>query len=203
MRQHSGFEESRKTHLMCLLKRSLYGLKQSLCQWYEEIDTYLRSNEWTRSQLDPNLYFLRGDLTITVLLLYIDDLLIFGDSSSRVVEIKFQLSLHYKMKDLGMVSRYLGLDIVHTTTGENFMHQTNYITDLRSECNSDTSLIESVPLPVEIVLEANTNTPHVDSSKYCHLVGKLIFLCHTRLDILYAVGLLSRFMHKPQMAHWM
>lgn len=73
---------------MCLLKRFLYGLEQSSRQWYEEIDTYLPPNEWTRSQLDLNLYFLRDDRTIIVLWLYVDDLVIFGDSSFCVTEIK-------------------------------------------------------------------------------------------------------------------
>lgn len=45
MQQPPGFEEPGKEHLVCLLKRSLYGLKQSSRQWYEEIDTYLQSNE--------------------------------------------------------------------------------------------------------------------------------------------------------------
>lgn len=75
----------------------------------------------------------------------------------------------------------------------------NYTTALLSECNSD---IELIPLSTDIVLESDTSTPPVDGSKYCHLDGKLIFLCHTRPNISYAVGLLSLFMHKPQMAHW-
>lgn len=89
---------------------------------------------------------------------------------------------------------------MHTTTSGSFMHQTNYITDLLKECISDTSLIESVALPAELILEADTNTPYFDSSKYCHLVGKLIFLYHNCFDNLSLVGLLSQFMHKPQMA---
>lgn len=119
-------------------------------------------------------------------------MLVFDDSSSRVAEIKSQLTLRYKMKDLGRVSWYLGVDVVHTTTGRIFLHQTNYNTALLSECKSD---IESISLPTDLVLEAYTSTPHVDGSKYCYLVGKLIFLCHTWPDISYAVGFLSRFMH--------
>lgn len=80
---------------------------------------------------------------------------------------------------------------MHITTSGIFMHQTNYITNLLSECNLDTSLIEIVLLPIELDLKADTNTPHVDSSKYCHLVSKFIFLCHTCCDISYAVGRLS------------
>lgn len=76
----------------------------------------------------------------------------FGSSFSHVVEDKTQLSLQCKMKDLGRVSRYLGVHIVHTHTRVNFMHQTGYTTHLLSECSLDVSLTGSISLQVEIIL---------------------------------------------------
>ena len=40
-----------------------------------------------------------------------------------------------------------------------------------------------------------------DRMQYQRLVGKLIYLAHTRPDIAYAVGVFSRFMHRPQVQH--
>jgi len=63
-------------------------------------------------------------------------------------------------------------------------------------------MIETIPLPVRLALEADTHMTSVDVSAYCHIVGKLIFLCHTRPDISYVVGIMNRYMHSPQAAHW-
>jgi hypothetical protein len=63
-------------------------------------------------------------------------------------------------------------------------------------------MVETIPLPVGTVLETYTNTAPLDVSQYCRIVGKLIYLCHTRPGLSYAVSLVSRFMHCLQSAHW-
>ena len=40
-----------------------------------------------------------------------------------------------------------------------------------------------------------------DQDQYRRLVGKLIYLSHTRPDIAYAVSVMSRFMHRTQIQH--
>ena len=40
-----------------------------------------------------------------------------------------------------------------------------------------------------------------DRMQYQRLLGKLIYLAHTRPDIAYAVGVVSRFMHRPKVQH--
>jgi hypothetical protein len=57
MKQPPGFEVPGKEDMVCLHNRSLYGLKQSPCQWYEEFNTYLRSIGWSKSTLDPTYTF--------------------------------------------------------------------------------------------------------------------------------------------------
>ena len=202
MEQPPGFAIPGHEDKVCQLNRSLYGLKQSPRQWYEEIDNHLRNSGWTCSELNPNLYFPREGETITSLMLYVDDLLIFGSSKERVAEIKVQLGQKYKMKDLRLVNCYLGIDFVRTTDGKVFLHQNNYTTELLKECNIEPRMVKTIPLLVGLVLEADTHTTSVDISAYCHIVGKLIFLCHTRLDISYTIGIMSHYMHSPQAAHW-
>lgn len=48
----------------------------------------------------------------------------------RVAEIKLQLHQKYKMKDLGLVNHYVGIDFVRTTNGKVFLHQHNYTMEL-------------------------------------------------------------------------
>ena len=60
---------------------------------------------------------------------------------------------------------------------------------------------EHVPLPAGLHLFTDMNSPSINSTLYCQLVGKLIFLTTTRPDLAFSVGLVSRFMTQPQQAH--
>lgn len=69
------------------------------------------------------------------------------------------------------------------------------------KCKFNLLMVEQIPLPVGHVLKADTRTVHVDVSTYCHIVGKLIFMCNARPDLSYTVGVVNRYMHSPQQAH--
>jgi hypothetical protein len=86
----------------------LYGLKQAPRAWYEKIDGYLMSLGFSKSVVDPNLYYnIVGDECL-ILVLYVDDLFLTG-SESLIVECKCALASEFEMKDLGMMHYFLGL----------------------------------------------------------------------------------------------
>jgi hypothetical protein len=77
--QPQGFEvEDRKSHV-CLLKKSLYGLRQAPRAWYGHIDSFLTSLGFTKSKADSNLYFKIMENEPVILLLYVDDLFLIAE----------------------------------------------------------------------------------------------------------------------------
>ncbi|KAG8472343.1 hypothetical protein CXB51_034269 [Gossypium anomalum] len=77
MQQPEGFIVSEKEDYVCLLRKSLYGLKQSPRQWYKMFDSFMTSHDFKRSSLDSCVYFKKNsDGYFVYLLLYIDDMLI-------------------------------------------------------------------------------------------------------------------------------
>ena len=70
---------------MCLLKKSLYELKQSPRQWYKRFDTFVLESGFNRSSYDSCLYF-KGlsESEVIYLLLYVDDMLIVDPSISEI-----------------------------------------------------------------------------------------------------------------------
>ena len=66
---------------VCKLKKALYGLKQALRAWYGRIDSFLTSLGFTKSNVDPNLYFNVMDDEPVILLLYVDDLFLTGNEN--------------------------------------------------------------------------------------------------------------------------
>lgn len=201
MRQPLGFQIPGQEHLVCRLRHSIYGLKQSPRTWYYKIDTYLLSSGWACSFADPNLYYVREEGTLIILMLFIDDLLVTGNNPACISQIKDTLQEKYQMKDLGLVQHYLGIEFLRTSSGL-LLHLRTYIQQMLEETGMSDSRIEFIPLPLGHLLMSETNTPTVDVIDYYHIVGKLIFLLHSHPDISYAIGVVSRYMSKPQQSHW-
>eukprot|EP00253_Pinus_taeda_P002161 PITA_02161 len=76
--QPEGFEIHDQESHICRLKKALCGLKQAPRAWYERIDSYLMKLQFTRSEVDPNLYFKVEDDRPLILVLYVDDLFLTG-----------------------------------------------------------------------------------------------------------------------------
>ncbi|KAG8478680.1 hypothetical protein CXB51_028518 [Gossypium anomalum] len=77
MQQPEGFIVSEKEDYVCLLRKSLYGLKQSPSQWCKRFDSFMTSHDFKRSSLDSCIYSKKNnDGSFVYLLLYVDDMLI-------------------------------------------------------------------------------------------------------------------------------
>ena len=84
-----GFTASSKENHVCLLKRSLYGLKQSPKQCYRSFDSFMISRDFKRSSFDSRVYFKRcNDESLLYLLLYVDEMLIAAKSKEEIRTIK-------------------------------------------------------------------------------------------------------------------
>ena len=104
MKQLEGFMVKGKKELVCRLKKSLYGLKQSPRMWYQKFDTYIRGFGFTRSKEDHCVYFkLIGDRVI-YLVLYVDDMLLIGNDKEIIQDLKTQFFSKFDMKYLGVVN---------------------------------------------------------------------------------------------------
>ena len=111
MKQPEGFMVKGKKELVCRLKKSLYGLKQSPRMWYQKFDTYIRGLGFTRSKEYHCFYFkLIGDRVI-YLVLYVDDMLLIGNDKEIIQDLKTKLFSKFDMKDLGAANYILGMEI--------------------------------------------------------------------------------------------
>lgn len=97
--KRQGFQVHGKESHVCRLKKALYGLKQAPIAWYSRIDTYLQQLGFTKSEADPNLYFIVVGEEPLILVLYVDDLII--TSAERLIEgCKRDLASKFEMKDI-------------------------------------------------------------------------------------------------------
>jgi hypothetical protein len=188
------------------LLRSLYGLKQSLRRWYLELNSFLTLTQmgFIRSLADEALY-MRKDIWILV---YVDDLFITG-LPLQIAEIKSQLSSRFRMKDLGHLSLFLGMEVVQKRDSL-FLSQSQYLLRILEEFHMDDCNPVATPFPqgiqlLSLPLDDKDSRPIgiQDHDAYRRLVGSLLYAAtHTRPDIAFAIGLLSRFLHAPGSQHW-
>ena len=136
MKQPEGFMVKGKKELVCRLKKSLYGLKQSPRMWYQKFDTYIRGLGFTRSKEDHCVYFkLIGDRVI-YLVLYVDDMLLIGNDKEIIQDLKTQLFSKFDMKDLGAANYILGMEIKRDRANRKlWLNQRKYVETILQRFN--------------------------------------------------------------------
>ncbi|GJR77832.1 ribonuclease H-like domain-containing protein [Tanacetum coccineum] len=137
------------------------------------------------------------------LLVYVDAIIITGNSVSEIEKFKVFLKSKYKIKDLGKLKYFLGIEVVDTDKGI-CLNQRKYVLDLLSEYGMLACKPAKTPLMSKLVIsnKASDKDPLLENiTDYQKLMGKLIYLTNTRRDISYDVHCLSQFMHSPLTSH--
>ena len=111
MKQPEGFMPVGQEHLVCKLKKSIYGLKQASRQWYLKFDEVMKKQGFVKNQVDQCTYLKMSGSNFTILVLYVDDILLASNSLDMLHESKHLLSRNFDMKDLGEASYVIGIEI--------------------------------------------------------------------------------------------
>lgn len=186
--------------LVCKLKKSLYGLKQAPRNWFSKLSVTLLSMNFTQSKADYSLFILTKDESITLVLIYVDDLLISGNCNNSINSLKAMLSEVFHMKDLGDVTYFLGLEISRSESGF-FVSQRKYTTDLLNDYNLLNTTPLKLPIDLHLKLTPDKGTPLENPQPYQRLLGRLIYLTTTRPDITFSVHVLAQYMQSPTSVH--
>lgn len=113
MQQLEGYVVYEKEDYICLLKKSLYSLKQSPRQWYLRFDSFMITHTFERCNYDYRVYFKKiSEGNMIYLLLYVDDMPIACQDMKEIDHLKLLLSNKFEIKELGEAKRILGMDII-------------------------------------------------------------------------------------------
>ena len=170
-----------KCGMLCKLKKTVYGLKQSNKEWIELVRKFMKSHGFGCNKYDENFYMrtVRGRRMFC--LVYVDDILIASAKKTDIDWLLKTMNKDWEFKDLGPISRYLDLrfteDSLHV-----YIDQAPYLRALlesfgMGECNPLSSLVVYVPFPKE---ENNSPLLNAKEQSICKsLVGRLLwaYLC--------------------------
>ena len=162
----------------------------------------LYSKGFRRSLADPNLYIYRKDGMVTLVILYVDNLVLIGGRADHIAATKAALTSPFEMTDLGLLRFFPGLEVLKTQRGM-FISQQRYVFELLEAFGMEDARPISSPIYPNAKLSAYDSSEHADSNQYRKLVGSLIWLLNTRLDLSFSVGLLSSFMQNSLQSHWL
>ena len=139
----------------------------------------------------------KGISSITVVLVYFDDIVITGNDHEELSKLKVLLHRKFAIKDLGSI--FLGIEVAYSTQGI-FLNQRKNVLDLLQD--SRKLRAKPVETPTETASKPDDDgEPFPNVFQYQRLVGRLIYLTITRPDISYVVSLVSRFMHAPKVQY--
>ena len=140
-----------------------------------------------------------------------------ADSDSRIVtlllqdfltgdevlisESKRELFAEFEMKDLRALHFFLGLE-VWQESDEIFLGQGKYIEETLQRFGMMDCKSMPTPMVANLKLLNETSSDRVDSTIYRKMIGSLMYLTNTRLDICFADNTLSQFMVEPRRVHW-
>lgn len=195
-----GYSHQHTKKLVCKLERSLYGLKQSPRAWFGRFCKAMKSYNYNQSDSDHTLFFKHRQGKVTILIIYVDDMIITGDDTMEIKWLEQRLSQEFEMKDLGGLKYFLGIEVLRSNAGIS-LSQRKYTLDLLAEVGMLDCKPTDTPTIPNLKFEDNPEDPKVNQEAYQKLVGKLIYLSHTRPDIAYAVSMVSQFMHDPRKQH--
>ena len=211
MEQPEGFIQKGLEDKVCLLRKSLYGLKQSPRQWYLRFDQFMMAHGYSRNQYDNCVYckpLPSGDGIY--LLLYVDDMLIACKHKEEIEKLKSELKSEFEMKDLGSASKILGMQVKRDRAAKTlFLTQAGYVKKVLNKFGMVDVKEVSTPLATHFKLSKQqepSDDADIESMKnvpYSSVVGSIMYaMVCTRPDIAYSVGLVSRFMGNPGKTHW-
>ena len=110
MMQPEGFIANNQEHMVCKLKRSIYGLKQASRSWNIKFDQAIKSFDFEQNLDEPCVYKRHQDKVVIFLMLNVDDILLIGNVGV-MSSVKIWLSSQFDKKDLGEASYILGIKL--------------------------------------------------------------------------------------------
>jgi hypothetical protein len=195
-----GFAIPGKEGKVLRLRKALYGLRQAPRAWNAKLNSTLKGMGFEQSPREVAIYRRGNGGNALLVGVYVNDLVITGTKDAEVAAFKQEMKATFQMSDLGLLSFYLGIEVHQGDSGIT-LRQTAYakrVVELAGLTDCNPAL---TPMEERLKLSRNSTMEEVDATQYRRLVGSLRYLTHTRSDLAFSVGYVSRFMQQPTTEH--
>ncbi|GJW54638.1 retrovirus-related pol polyprotein from transposon TNT 1-94 [Tanacetum coccineum] len=164
------------------------------------LKAFLLDHEYTMGLVDNTLFTKKRNSHIIIVQIYVDDI-IFGstcqdlrDDFSKIMHDEFEMSM------MGELNFFLGLQIKQLEDGI-FFNQSKYVKEMLKKFGLEDSKSIKTPMSTETKLTRDEDEEPIDDTKYRGIIGSLLYLTASRLDIMFSVCLCARFQEAPKTSH--
>ncbi|KAL5224135.1 hypothetical protein ABZP36_010774 [Zizania latifolia] len=182
------------------LDKALYRWRQALHAWNAKIDETLVALGFSHSASEHAVYAHSKGTSRLLVGVYVDDLIITGNDANEIAKFKQEMSARFKMSDLCLLYFYLGIEVHQGGDGIE-LSQTAYVCKILERTGMLSCNPYHTPIEAHLKLSKTSTAVPVDAIEYRGLIGCLRYLVHTRPDIAFTVGYVSRFMENPTIEH--
>ena len=186
---------------VCHLRKSIYGLKQSPRAWFGKFSKTMLSAGYAQSEGDHTLFIKHGNEgKVAILIVYVDDIVVTGNDVAEIQNLKKHLASSFDIKALGLLSYFLGIEVAYLAVG---IVLSQHVIDLLKDTGKLDCRPAVTPVDVNVKLKSEQHEKDfpVNKTSFQRLIGRLLYLNHTRPDIAFAVNSLSQFMNDPRESH--
>lgn len=170
--------------------------------WFHKFSTAIQEDGFHQSRADYSLFTKVSGISFTVVLIYVDNMIIIGNANNAITALQNSLRTKFRIKDLGQLRYFLGVEVARSTYGIS-VSQRKYALDILDEARLLGAKPSPTPTPMEesIKLVPTEGDLLKNPSTYRRLIGRLIYLTITWPEIMYSVHILSQFMQEPRKPH--
>nr|GEU80530.1 uncharacterized mitochondrial protein AtMg00810-like [Tanacetum cinerariifolium] len=169
--QPPGFEDPDFPDRVYKVEKELYGLHQAPRAWHETLLTYLLDNGFQRGMIDKTLFIKKDKSDILLVQVYVDDIIFGSTRKEMCIEFKKMMHKKFQMSSIGEITFFLGLQTAST------------------------------PMETHKTLLKDEKGEDVDEHLYRSMIGSLMYLTSSRLDIMFAVCACARFQVNPKISY--
>jgi len=200
MQQPEGFADG--TGQVCLLVKTLYGLKQAGREWNIELDTKLRKRGYACLRSDLCTYIWRIGKEFAIITVWVNDLLLFATTIKLMNKMKSDIRAEWEVTDLGEPSKIVGIEIMMSKDSI-AISQRQYIKSILKKEGLERSNPVAMPLDPNAPLKPNPEGNKGNrSNSFARLLGELQFIANaTRPDIAYTVNRLASYTTNLSLQH--
>jgi hypothetical protein len=175
-------------------------LKQDPRAWYDRLKKFFLEKGFSMGNVVKTLFVLKQGNDQLFIQIYVDDIIFGGSSHVLVSQFSEITCKEFEMSMMGELTFFLGLQIKQAKEGM-FVHQGKYTKDLLYHFGMENSEPIVTPMGATSPLDLDEDGELVDQKKYRSMVGSLLYLTASRLDIQFVVCLCVRFQASPRASH--
>ncbi|GJU41708.1 putative ribonuclease H-like domain-containing protein [Tanacetum coccineum] len=196
----NGFEDLDFLDRVYKVEKVIYILHQAPRAWYETLSTYLLDNGFERGNKDKTLFIRRDKGDILLVQVYVDDIIFGSTKKSLCTEFEKMMHKKFQISSMGKLTFLLGLQVKQKNDGI-FISQDKYVIENLKKFGFTDVKTASTPMETQKPLLKYEDGEEVDVHLYRSMIGSLMYLTFSRLDIMFAVCAYARYQVNPKVSH--